>query len=171
MSVERAEPTPSVKSATSQLWTLRVQHYLSNDQKQMWINSDGKIQHIVTNNTNFLWPEITCDWSSIRLYNLEPKERPSFQKCISLPPPKKFCTAPLFVKLMLIQLFDTKGIILQLWIPQKQAWMVNTMQRHYKMSITHTTSTGSSPYKIWLQTIYRIHKKVHFHGFIMYQYA
>lgn len=171
MSVERAEPTPLVKSGISQLWTLWVQHYLGNDQKQTWIKSAGKIQHIVTNNTNFLWPKITCDLSWIRLYKSEPKQPPSFQKCKSLPPPNKFCTAPLFVKLMLINFFDTKGIILQLWIAQKQAWMVNTMQIHYKMSIIYTTSTGSSPYEIWLQAIYTIQKREYFHCFIMYQYA
>jgi hypothetical protein len=52
---------------------------------------------------------------------LEPKEPSSFQKCKGLPALKKFCITPLFIKLMLILSFDTKGIILQLWIPQKQA--------------------------------------------------
>jgi hypothetical protein len=56
----------------------------------------------------------------IRNYETELKQQSSVSKHEDLPLPKKFCTASLTGKIMLIPSFDSKGIILQQWLWQKQ---------------------------------------------------
>jgi hypothetical protein len=134
VSLERVHHIITVELGMSRVCARWVPCDLSDEQKRKRVEVCQQNVTLVEQNPDFLSSIITCDESWIRHYDLESNQQSSVWKHKDSPAPKKFRTAPLSGKVMLILFFDLKGIILQHWLPQKQTvngvYYANTLKTH-----------------------------------------